>query len=151
MHIAHIFASGMGGIRTAGDLVAWMQLIKKMKINAAKHYVAEKLGVAIADLVNEEVMRQLREDLGIGIIIEGRSVRFSTQGSIVQRILRLVLGVAILVPLWQGLDILFEGLNPPIIFRTIRYGCVGLWGALGAPWLFVKIGLAGQMDAADDN
>jgi dimethylamine--corrinoid protein Co-methyltransferase len=68
MHIAHIFASGMGGIRTSGDLVAWMQLIKKMKIAEAKQYVAEKLGVSVADLVNEEVMRQLREDLGIGII-----------------------------------------------------------------------------------
>ena len=68
MHIAHIFASGMGGIRTSGDLVAWMQLIKKMKISEAKQYVAEKLGVGLADLVDEEVMRQLREDLGIGII-----------------------------------------------------------------------------------
>ena len=68
MHIAHIFASGMGGIRTSGDLVAWMQLIKKMKIADAKQYVANKLGVEFADLTNEEVMRQLREDLGIGII-----------------------------------------------------------------------------------
>ena len=68
MHIAHIFAGGMGGIRTSGDLVAWMQLIKKMKIVEAKQYVAEKLRVGIADLTNEEVMRQLREDLGIGII-----------------------------------------------------------------------------------
>ena len=68
MQIAHIFACGMGGIRTSGDLVAWMQLIKKMKIAEAKQYVAEKLGVGVADLVNEEVMRQLREDLGIGII-----------------------------------------------------------------------------------
>ncbi len=68
MHISHIFASGMGGIRTSGDLVAWMQLIKKMKITEAKQYVAEKLGVGIANLVDEEVMRQLREDLGIGII-----------------------------------------------------------------------------------
>ena len=69
MHIAHIFASGMGGIRTSGDLVAWMQLIKKMKIAEAKQYVAEKLGVNIGDLTNEEVMRQRREDLGIGIIV----------------------------------------------------------------------------------
>ena len=68
MQIAHIFASGMGGIRTSGDLVAWMQLTKKMKIAEAKQYVAQKLGVEITDLVNEEVMRQLREDLGIGII-----------------------------------------------------------------------------------
>ena len=68
MHIAHIFASGMGGIRTSGDLVAWMQLIKKMKIAEAKQYVAKKLGIGIADLVDEEIMRQLREDLGIGTI-----------------------------------------------------------------------------------
>ncbi len=68
MHIAHIFACGMGGIRTSGDLVAWMQLIKKMKIAEAKQYVAQKLGIGIADLANEEVLRQLREDLGIGII-----------------------------------------------------------------------------------
>jgi len=68
MHIAHIFACGMGGIRTSGDLVAWMQLIKKLKIDAAKQYVAEKLGVEVADLVDEETMRPLREDLGIGTI-----------------------------------------------------------------------------------
>ena len=64
MHIAHIFASGMGGIRTSGDLVAWMQLIKKMKLPQAKKYVAGKLGIELLDLINEEVMRQLREDLG---------------------------------------------------------------------------------------
>ena len=68
MHLAHIFASGMGGIRTSGDLVAWLQLIKKMKIAEAKKYVAEKLALDISDLTNEEVMRQIREDLGIGII-----------------------------------------------------------------------------------
>jgi len=58
----------MGGIRTTGDLVAWMQLSKKMKIGAAKKYVAKKLGIEVLDLTNEEVMRQLREDLGIGMI-----------------------------------------------------------------------------------
>ena len=66
MHIAHIFSSGMGGIRTSGDLVAWMQLIKKLKLPEAKKYVAHKLGIDLMDLTNEEVMRQLREDLGIG-------------------------------------------------------------------------------------
>jgi dimethylamine--corrinoid protein Co-methyltransferase len=66
MHMAHIFACGMGGIRTAGDLVAWMQLVKKMKLAQAKEYVAQKLAIDVADMVNEEVMRELREDLGIG-------------------------------------------------------------------------------------
>jgi dimethylamine---corrinoid protein Co-methyltransferase len=69
MHLAHIFASGMGGIRTTGDLVAWMQLIKKMKIAEAKQYVAQKLKVDVPDLINEERIRQLREELGIGTIV----------------------------------------------------------------------------------
>jgi dimethylamine--corrinoid protein Co-methyltransferase len=58
----------MGGIRTAGDLVAWMQMSRKMKIHEAKAYVAEKLGIEIMDLTNEEVMRPLREELGIGTV-----------------------------------------------------------------------------------
>lgn len=68
MHIAHIVASGMGGIRTAGDLVAWMQITAKMKITEAKQYVADKLGIEIIDLTNEEVMRDIRKERGIGVI-----------------------------------------------------------------------------------
>ena len=55
-------------MRTAGDLVAWMQLKKGMKINDAKQYVAEKLGIDLFDLSNEDVMRQVREDLDIGTV-----------------------------------------------------------------------------------
>jgi dimethylamine--corrinoid protein Co-methyltransferase len=68
MHLSHIMASGMGGIRTTGDLVAWMQISRKMKLLEAKKYVANKLGIEVIDLTNEDVMRPLREDLGIGTI-----------------------------------------------------------------------------------
>jgi dimethylamine--corrinoid protein Co-methyltransferase len=68
MHLSHIMASGMGGIRTAGDLVAWMQITRKMRLLEAKEYVAKKLGTDIMQLADEEVMRSIREDLGIGII-----------------------------------------------------------------------------------
>jgi dimethylamine--corrinoid protein Co-methyltransferase len=68
MHLSHIMASGMGGIRTTGDLVAWMQISRKMKLLEAKKYVANKLGIKVIDLTNEDVMRPLREDLGIGTI-----------------------------------------------------------------------------------
>ena len=69
MSISHILASCMGGIRTSGDLVAWMQMTRKMRINEAKAYVAEKLGIDLIDLTNEDVMRNLREDLGIGTVV----------------------------------------------------------------------------------
>jgi len=68
MPIAHVMASGMGGIRTAGDLVARMQMARRMRLPEAKRYVAGKLGVAVADLSNEQVMREVREELDIGII-----------------------------------------------------------------------------------
>jgi hypothetical protein len=68
MHMAHIMASCMGGIRTSGDLVAWMQITRRMKIHEAKTYVAEKLKVDLLDLTDEEVMRPLREELGIGTV-----------------------------------------------------------------------------------
>jgi hypothetical protein len=56
----------MGGIRTAGDLVLRMQLSKGMKINAAKDYVAAKLGVTPMDLSDCSVMQDIRETLDIG-------------------------------------------------------------------------------------
>ena len=68
MHMAHIMSSGMGGLRTAGDLVAWMQMTRRMKINDAKAHVADKLGIDVLDLTNEEVMRDIRKDLKIGTV-----------------------------------------------------------------------------------
>ena len=45
-----------------------MQMSRRMKIHEAKAYVAEKLGIEVMDLTNEEVMRPLREELGIGTV-----------------------------------------------------------------------------------
>ncbi len=68
MPISHIMTSGMSGIRAAGDLVARMQFSENMRIADAKDYVAKKLDVTTDDLSDEYVMRELREDLGIGVI-----------------------------------------------------------------------------------
>ena len=68
MSVAHIMAAGMGGIRTAGDLVAWMQLTQRMKITEAKEYVARKLGINVMDLTDEEVMHEVRQDLDIATL-----------------------------------------------------------------------------------
>ena len=68
MAISHAIASGMGGMRAAGDLVARMQMTRGMKIDAAKQYVAEKLGVAISDLTDPVVMTEVREDLHLGSV-----------------------------------------------------------------------------------
>jgi len=43
-------------------------MTRKMKINDAKAYVADKLGIEVFDLTNEEIMRELRKDLGLGTV-----------------------------------------------------------------------------------
>jgi len=66
MATAHYMASGMGGVRTAGDLVARMEYAKNMKVGKAKNYVAKKLGVDVSEIADVVVMRELRDELGIG-------------------------------------------------------------------------------------
>ena len=67
MAMAHAVASSMGGIKTAGDLVARMQL-NKMRLTEAKEYVAGKLGVSVFDLSDSTTMRQVREEFDIGVV-----------------------------------------------------------------------------------
>jgi len=74
MHAAHAIVSGMGGMRTAGDLVARMQLNRGMRIDAAKKYVADKLGISVGDLGDTIVMSETREELDIGRIAETPAV-----------------------------------------------------------------------------
>ncbi len=68
MAIAHAQSVGMGGMRGAGDLVARMQMTKGMRINEAKKYVADKLGVGIEHLADPIVMAEVREDMGLGTV-----------------------------------------------------------------------------------
>jgi hypothetical protein len=68
MHITHSIASGMGGMRTAGDLVARMQMSRSMKIKEAKEYVASKLKVSVSDLSDSVLMSEMRDDLDIGMV-----------------------------------------------------------------------------------
>ncbi len=68
MASSHALASGMGGMRTAGDLVARMQMTRGMRLPQAKQYVAEKLGCSIEDLSDTVAMHDIRRDLGLGRI-----------------------------------------------------------------------------------
>jgi dimethylamine--corrinoid protein Co-methyltransferase len=68
MAITHAHASGMGGMRAAGDLVARVQMSRGMKIKEAKAYVAEKLQVSVSELTDPVIMNEVRTELGLGVI-----------------------------------------------------------------------------------
>lgn len=68
MSIPHYIASGMGGIRTTGDLVARMELSRNMRIDEAKRYVAKRLEMDVFDICDEEIMRERRMKEQIGVV-----------------------------------------------------------------------------------
>jgi dimethylamine--corrinoid protein Co-methyltransferase len=68
MAATHAIASGMGGMRTAGDLVARMQMTRGMRLTEAKEYVAAKLKVSPLELSDPLTMSEIREDLNLGLI-----------------------------------------------------------------------------------
>lgn len=63
---------------------------------------------------------------------------------------RLALGVLGLGALYFGLKLVFpgEGSSLYALFRFLRYALIGAWVSLGAPWLFMRLGLAKSGRAA---
>ena len=66
----------MGGIRTAGDLVARMQITRGMRLKQAKEYVAQKLGVSLMDLSDPVVMLGVRKERGLGASTEAGEILY---------------------------------------------------------------------------
>jgi hypothetical protein len=68
---------------------------------------------------------------------------FNASGTMKNRVLRYLLGIAGLLILWAGLKIIFpSGENfLGYIFRYLRYFLTGYWVSAGAPFLFLKLNL----------
>lgn len=76
---------------------------------------------------------------GVAYILEGKWLRFETGGLWWERALRFVVGLVLVMIAYVGLKVVFPA---GLVFRFVRYGCVGLTAGLFAPWIFVKTGLA---------
>ncbi len=85
-----------------------------------------------------------------GLAWFNRQGGFDANGPFWQRILRYILGVVGVLVFYLGLKVLFGLIAPdaeavlPYVLRYIRYVLVGAWVSAGAPWLFVKLKLAGK-------
>ncbi|HOU15157.1 MAG TPA: phosphatase PAP2 family protein [Anaerolineae bacterium] len=89
--------------------------------------------------------------MGIGFVAQARWIGFEADGVLWRRAARYALGAAVMLGLWAGLRAAFSALEPALLFRFIRYTLMGFWGGAGAPWVFVRLGLApgrGQRQAA---
>ncbi len=68
MAMTHAIASGIGGMRAAGDLVARMQMNRGMRIDEAKAWVANQLKIGVTELTDPVIMTELRQELGLGTV-----------------------------------------------------------------------------------
>lgn len=85
--------------------------------------------------------------LGVGIIMERHTVRFRVEGPWWQRALRFLVGLVVVAVFYLGPSLVLPetlayGLEA--VIRFVRYALVGWAVAFLGPWLFVRLGLAGQ-------
>jgi len=75
----------------------------------------------------------------IGFLIEPLFADFTTEGKLLKKILRTIVGAFFLVIIWQGLVWL---LPKNIWFKWFESIVIGLWITLASTWIFVQLKLA---------
>jgi len=86
----------------------------------------------------------------LGYRLELLYVRFQEEATLVQNVVKLVLGLGVLFALRVVLKPLVSWL-PGGIDYVVRYGFLGLWASLGAPFAFSKLGLFKRKYVAKTN
>jgi membrane-associated phospholipid phosphatase len=87
----------------------------------------------------------------LGAILLYRYGWLDVSGSIWQRLLRYMIGVAGVVLIWAGLDRIFPDGETlvPYLFRYLRYVLVSLWVTFLAPLVFIRTNLAKPGDIGE--
>lgn len=81
----------------------------------------------------------------VGAVLAAGRARFdAASGSLGQKALRFLVGAAGAAVLYFGLKAAFPGRASEsyALFRFVRYGILGAWVSLGAPWVFLRLRLA---------
>src|SRR5690606_26719188 len=77
----------------------------------------------------------------IGAIFLFEKLSFdASSGTIARKAARFGLGLVVLVAIYVGGKLLSPGSEAPayVLVKFVRYGLLGVWVSLGAPWLFLK-------------
>ena len=84
--------------------------------------------------------------MGVGMALTCRVAPFSPSGPLWQCAVRFLVGAIGVFVLYFGLKLVLPVEGEPLYaaMRFVRYGLVGLWAGLGAPWLFRRLGLASE-------
>jgi membrane-associated phospholipid phosphatase len=86
---------------------------------------------------------------GLGFVLAEKYAAFEAKGRLGAKILRYLVGLAGAAVIYLGLKAVLPGQGEPLyaLCRFLRYALVGAWIGLGAPWVFLKLRLAGPSPA----
>jgi membrane-associated phospholipid phosphatase len=148
VHFPHDVVGGLAFGVALIILFAWAVPLVERRWVAWPRTVRYLLAIAVPPVaVAVWPVKDMASSLGalagfaVGALIEVEQVRFVPSGSALQRALRFLLGFAGVAALYFGLTSVLPG---GIAWRYVRYGTVGLFGSLVAPWLFVRLRLAAR-------
>lgn len=151
---AHFPTDLIGGyLLGALILIIFLRLAPRLEIWLAEQSFARQILISLAGPTilillnfggNKAALSLVSVLMGVctGVVLERRYVGFTCKGIWWKRLLRYLLGTALIFLVWGGLKFVFADLQPAGLFRCLRYTVVGLWGAFGAPWVFVRVKLA---------
>jgi hypothetical protein len=136
-----------------GAAIVVLDRLSGDRIERAIAGLRETLALALVAAVALGMNVLTRQDTSLGgaffglagaAIYAKKAASFSVSGSFWKRTLRYLVGmatVAIVYALPKLLLASVEADGPPL-FRFMRYALLGAWVGAGAPWLFLKMGLA---------
>ncbi|MBW1783392.1 MAG: phosphatase PAP2 family protein, partial [Deltaproteobacteria bacterium] len=146
----------LGGYIIGGILLfLWLRLEPDIERWLARRKLLWQLGAAVALPLLLILVFIARETyivgpagtlmgFGIGIVLEREWLGFESDGSLNRKVLRFLLGVAMLLAVHMGARYVFSSLTPEILFRFFRYLIIGFWIAFVSPWIFLRVRLAGN-------
>jgi len=86
--------------------------------------------------------------IGYGLLLFSSSMGGIRPGNWLQRLISFLVGVIGIGIIYLGLKLILpsEGQSFYQLFRFFRYLLLGIWISFGAPWLFIRMGLAHQVE-----
>lgn len=69
----------------------------------------------------------------LGYYLEKRYIKYDVKDKMLYQIIKVIFGIIIALAIKEGFKLIVPD---TIFFDFIRYGLIGLWAALGAPWVF---------------
>ncbi|PKK96260.1 MAG: hypothetical protein CVV58_07280, partial [Tenericutes bacterium HGW-Tenericutes-3] len=69
----------------------------------------------------------------LGYYLEKRYIKYDVKEKMIYQIIKVVVGIMIALAIKEGFKFIFPD---TILFDFFRYSLIGIWAALGAPWVF---------------